>query len=50
MPTTLGLFYLAAVSIMFVFWIYGVVSFCADLRYRYVPFVAERLRRLAVGR
>lgn len=44
MPTTAGVVYIVAVTILFVFWIYGLVSFYFDLRYRYLPQIYSWLR------
>ena len=49
MVTTMGWFYVAGVTILFFFWVYGIVSFARDCKYRYVPairqFVAARRER-----
>lgn len=41
-----GLFYVAAVTILFFFWVYGIVSFVRDLRSTYIP----ALRKYRAGR
>lgn len=44
MMTTQGAIFIVAVTILFFFWIYGIISFYFDLRYRFLPFVARKLR------
>lgn len=44
MPTLTGFAYLAAVTILFFFWIYGIVSFYFDLRHRFLPRLYAWLR------
>lgn len=44
MVTTAGTFYIVAVIVLFFFWIYGLISFYFDLRYRFLPFLARKLR------
>lgn len=45
MPTTVGVIYIIAVTILFALWIYGLVSLYFDLRYRYLPAVYSWLRQ-----
>ena len=45
MLTTAGAAYIVAVMILFVLWIYGLVSLYFDLRYRYIPWLCAWLRR-----
>lgn len=44
--TTPGSFYVAAVTILFFFWVYGIVAFVRDLRSTYIP----ALRKYRAGR
>lgn len=45
MPTTAGIVYIIAVTVLFFLWIYGLVSLYFDLRYRYLPWLYSRLRK-----
>lgn len=45
MATTAGVAYVVAATLLFFFWFYGIVTFYFHLRYRYIPFVTERIRR-----
>ncbi|ELZ06161.1 hypothetical protein [Natrialba asiatica] len=44
MVTTAGVVFVIAAVALFFFWIYGIVSFYFDLRYRFVPVVREYRR------
>ncbi|AEH39010.1 hypothetical protein [Halopiger xanaduensis] len=44
MVTTTGVLFIVAAVVLFFFWIYGIVSFYFDLRYRFLPAVREHLR------
>lgn len=37
MVNALGLLYIAAVTLLFFFWVYGLVAFVRDSRQKYVP-------------
>ena len=45
MPTTAGIVYIVAVTVLFALWIYGLVSLYFDLRYRYLPRLYSWLRQ-----
>lgn len=44
MVTTTGILFIVAAVVLFFFWIYGIVSFYFDLRYRFLPVVRAYLR------
>lgn len=44
MPTLTGIVYIVAVTVLFFFWMYGLVSFYFDLRHRFLPRVYAWLR------
>ncbi|QIO24834.1 hypothetical protein [Haloarcula sp. JP-L23] len=44
MPTTAGLVYLGAMTLLFALWIYGAVSLYFDLRHRFLPQLRGWLR------
>ncbi|PSP71257.1 hypothetical protein BRD12_01705 [Halobacteriales archaeon SW_12_67_38] len=44
MVTELGLFYVGGMTLLFVFWAYGIVSFVLDVKNKFVP-LARQYRR-----
>ncbi|WP_226040015.1 hypothetical protein [Natrinema sp. DC36] len=44
MVTTTGALFIVSAVVLFFFWIYGIVSFYFDLRYRFLPAVQRYLR------
>jgi hypothetical protein len=46
MVTTLGWFYLLGGTVLFFFWVYGIVSFALDCKNKFVP----AIRRLVAAR
>ena len=50
MVTTAGLVYVLAVTVLFFFWVYGIVAFGRDVRRYVLPALRERLERRAEER
>jgi hypothetical protein len=46
MVTTLGWFYLLGGTVLFFFWVYGIVSFALDCKHKFFP----AIRRLIAAR
>ncbi|GAA5433902.1 hypothetical protein Hjap01_03390 [Haloarcula japonica] len=44
MPTTAGIAYVVAMTLLFALWIYGAVSLYFDVRYRFLPKLLSWLR------
>ena len=44
MVTDIGLLYVGGVSLLFVFWAYGLVSFVLDVKHKFIPLVKQYLR------
>jgi len=44
MPTTAGIAYIVAMTLLFALWIYGAVSLYFDLRHRFLPRLVGWLR------
>lgn len=42
--TNLGLLYVGGMSLLFVFWAYGIVSFVRDVRHKFIPQIRQYLR------
>lgn len=44
MVTDIGLLYVGGLSLLFVFWAYGIVSFAFDVRNKFVPLARQYIR------
>ncbi|WP_049900183.1 hypothetical protein [Halococcus agarilyticus] len=44
MVTELGLFYVGGMTLLFVFWAYGIVSFVLDVKNKFIPLVRQYRR------
>lgn len=44
MVTDIGLLYVGGMTLLFVFWAYGVVSFVLDVKHKFVPLVRQYVR------
>jgi len=44
MITTAALVYIGAVTILFFFWVYGIISFIFDIKYKIIPGAKQYLR------
>ncbi|RJT05278.1 MULTISPECIES: hypothetical protein [Halococcus] len=44
MVTEIGLVYVVGMSLLFVFWAYGLVSFVLDVKHKFVPLAKQYLR------
>jgi len=42
--TTAGLVYVAGMTLLFFFWVYGIVSFVRDVRGKYLPLARQYVR------
>ncbi|WP_256687718.1 hypothetical protein [Halococcus qingdaonensis] len=44
MVTDIGLLYVGGMSLLFVFWAYGLVSFVLDVKNKFIPLTRQYLR------
>lgn len=44
MVTEIGVAYVAGVTLLFFFWVYGIYAFVRDLKNRYVPLARQYVR------